>query len=273
MHKGGVNLLKIKSQISINLKIIVMKKTLESELVSIAHRILKLKGKEDVTKMHAEVSVLFEKLSVLKFLNEKAEEDLPTSGINASFFDTLDVAFNSKIETAEEVNDKLYISLGDVDDEETMMTPGIETIKEMVAHMPDEVEPVDNVLKDILSQKNEPSLKNDLEDLMASFKTMPIFEPVIKTQNGISNEKKSLNDTIKSGGLTIGLNDKLAFIKHLFEGNSDDYERVMSQLKSFDTFEDAKQFVVEFVKLDYNNWIGKEDVEARFLQILESKYN
>ena len=272
MYKGGVNLLKIKSLNSINLKIIVMKKTLESELVSIAHRILKLKGKEDVIKMHAEVSVLFEKLSVLKFLNEEAEEDMPTSGINATFFDTLDVAFNTKIDTAEEVNDKLYINLGNIEDDQTIMTPGIETIKQMVEHMPDEVEPIDEVLKEILPNK-EPSLKNDLEDLMASFKTMPIFEPVVKVQNGVSNEKKSLNDTIKPGGLAIGLNDKLAFIKHLFEGNSDDYERVMAQLKSFESFEDAKQFIVEFVKLDYNNWVGKEDVEARFIQILESKYN
>jgi len=46
-----------------------MKKKLESELMSIADRILKLKGKEDVVKMHAEVSALFEKLSVLKFSN------------------------------------------------------------------------------------------------------------------------------------------------------------------------------------------------------------
>jgi hypothetical protein len=44
-----------------------MKKKLESELMSIAHRILKLKGKEDVIKLHAETSLLYEKLSVLKF--------------------------------------------------------------------------------------------------------------------------------------------------------------------------------------------------------------
>ena len=46
MYKGGVNLLKNKSLNSNNFKFIIMKKKLESELVSIAHRILKLKGKE-----------------------------------------------------------------------------------------------------------------------------------------------------------------------------------------------------------------------------------
>ena len=42
-----------------------MKKKLESELVSIAHRILKLKGREDIDKMHNEVAKLYEKLTVL----------------------------------------------------------------------------------------------------------------------------------------------------------------------------------------------------------------
>ena len=52
-----------------------MKKKLEADLISIAHRILKLKGKEDVTKMHAEAAALYEKLSVLKFANENFEGD------------------------------------------------------------------------------------------------------------------------------------------------------------------------------------------------------
>lgn len=232
-----------------------MKKKLESELVSIAHRILKLKGKEDVIKMHAEVSVLFEKLSVLKFLDEKYDGDVPTIGHNVSFFDTADDIFNKQISDTVEAEDN-----------EAIMVPGIETIKMMVAQMPDEI-----THKEVISQ-NE-LLKNDFEDLIADFKTMPVFEPVSKVQNGHTNEKKSLNDKLKNGGLNIGLNDKLAFIKHLFEGKSEDYERVISQLNSFDSFENAKQFIIVIVKPDYNNWITKEDVEERFLQILESKYN
>ena len=45
-----------------------MKKKLEADLISIAHRVLKLKGKEDINKLHTEVSELYEKLTVLKFL-------------------------------------------------------------------------------------------------------------------------------------------------------------------------------------------------------------
>lgn len=63
-----------------------MKKKLEAELISIAHRILKLKGKEDVLKMHAEVVALHEKLSVLKFAQDNFEDDLPSLGNDSSFF-------------------------------------------------------------------------------------------------------------------------------------------------------------------------------------------
>ena len=53
-----------------------MKKKLESDLISIAHRILKLKGKEDVNKLHTEVSALYEKLTVLKFAQENFEDEI-----------------------------------------------------------------------------------------------------------------------------------------------------------------------------------------------------
>jgi len=74
-----------------------MKRKLESELMSIAHRILKLKGKEDILKMHVEVAELYEKLSVLKFAQENFEDDMPTIGIDSSFFGMLDTAFNNKV--------------------------------------------------------------------------------------------------------------------------------------------------------------------------------
>ena len=45
-----------------------MKKKLESELLSIAHRVLKLTGKEDLNKMHNEIALLYQKISIFRFL-------------------------------------------------------------------------------------------------------------------------------------------------------------------------------------------------------------
>ena len=47
-----------------------MKKQLESELISIAHKILKLAGREDLGKMEAEISTLYQKITILKFLED-----------------------------------------------------------------------------------------------------------------------------------------------------------------------------------------------------------
>ena len=119
-----------------------MKKKLESELVSVAHRILKLKGREDVDKMHIEVSKLYEKLTVLKFAQDNFEDDMPTIGNDSSFFDMLDTAFNNKISDNIEVGNKTYINLDEVEDD-GIMEPVMEKIKDMVAQMPEETQQVD----------------------------------------------------------------------------------------------------------------------------------
>ncbi|WP_431132912.1 hypothetical protein [Psychroserpens mesophilus] len=242
-----------------------MKKKLESELVSIAHRILKLKGKEDVLKMHTEVSVLYEKLSVLKFAHENLEGDLPTIGSNSSFFGMLDTAFNNKVSDNIEIEDRIYVNLDEKEDDH-IYEPVMEKIKDMVAQMPQESQEVDEIIETVVAE-NQNSVTH-LEDITAGFEEMPEFEPVSE-----ANAKKSLNDKLKKRTLNIGLNDKLAFIKHLFGGKTEDYDRVISQLNTTQSFNDATRFINDIVKPDYNNWSGKEDVENRFMEIVESKFS
>src|SRR5690606_10140986 len=244
-----------------------MKKKLESELVSIAHRILKLKGKEDVIKMHEETKVLFEKLSVLKFAYENFEDNMPTIGIDSSFFGMLDESFNNKVSDSVEIEDRIFVNLDEVEDD-NIMERGMETIKDMVAQMPDIPEEIDTALAYPVANKE--SLKSNFEEITADFKSMPIFEPVSKAQNGI--DKKSLNDKLKIGSIHIGLNDKIAFIKHLFNGKNEDYERVLSQLNTFSSLDEASYFIQNIVKPDYNNWVGKEEFEERFMGIIERKF-
>src|SRR5690606_40814391 len=51
-----------------------MKNRLEAELISIAHRILKLKNKSEVIKLQQEALNLYEKLSVLRFVEENYDD-------------------------------------------------------------------------------------------------------------------------------------------------------------------------------------------------------
>jgi hypothetical protein len=72
--------------------------------------------------------------------------------------------------------------------------------------------------------------------------------------------------------IVLGLNDKIAFEKNLFAGNGDDLQRVISQLNTFTNWDEAKSFVLDFVKPDYHNWENKEEFEVRFLEIVENKF-
>ena len=83
--------------------------------------------------------------------------------------------------------------------------------------------------------------------------------------------KERLNDRF-SKGLQIDLNDRLAFIKHLFNKNTNDYQRAISQISTFQDWNQAKAFILEMVKPDYNNWKGKELYEERFFKIIENNF-
>ena len=96
-------------------------------------------------------------------------------------------------------------------------------------------------------------MKNDKENLA------PMDDSAVSTQQ---KKAKSLNDTLAKD-LQVGLNDKLAFVKHLFNNSMEDYTRVLSQLNTIDTEERSIAFINNMVKPEYNNWEGKEEYEAR----------
>lgn len=248
-----------------------MKKKLESELISIAHRILKLKGREDVDKMHEEVAKLYEKLTVLKFAHENFEDHMPTIGNDSSFFGMLDTAFNNTVSDNIVVGNKTYVNVDEVE-EDDIMEPVMEKIKDMVAQMPGESQQVDVMVEEAVA--NEEPTTIEFENISSDFADIPEFEPVEEARKREAEQaKKSLNDKLKGKGLQIGLNDKLAFIKHLFEGKSEDYDRVISQINTTDSLAEVRTLIYEMVKPDYNNWEGKEDYEERFLEIVEGKFN
>ena len=243
-----------------------MKKKLESELISIAHRILKLTGKEDLEKMQSEVALLYQKITILKFIESNQDVQATDAvGMDTSFFDSLDDAFNNKITDSVEVADKTFVNIYSEEDE-AIMEPAIEKIKDIVAQMPEETVEVDAIIDAI----NEPTetIVHDLNELSPSYAQLPIFDAIEP-----ETTQTSLNDQLKTQGFQIGLNDRLAFVKNLFENRNEDYERVMSQLTTLDSFEEATSLLNSIIKPDYNNWEGQEEIEARFLEIIEKKFN
>lgn len=254
-----------------------MKKKLESELISIAHRVLKLTGREDLNKMQDEVALLYQKISILKFLqthfNGETPEEIATG---ASFFNALEGAFNNKVSDAVEVGEKVYVNI-DNQSNEPLMEPATEKIKDIVAQMPQETAAV-NALDD---DNSSGVVKKDLSELSPSFEQLPIFdalepepEETLALDDSLAAIKKtSLDEKLKKTGFQIGLNDRLAFVNHLFQNNNEDYDRVISQLNTMDSFEEISDFIQNIIKPDYSSWEDKGDYEIRFLEILQQKFN
>ena len=129
---------------------------------------------------------------------------------------------------------------------------------------------------------NEPEFVK-VDDVVAPPAENIVFEPIepaeSPVQKAVENTEKttpkptSLNDKFSKGkGIDIDLNDRIAFVKHLFGNSNEDYNRVMNQLITYDNFYETKNFIDEMVKPDYNNWEGKEEYEERFMEIIEKKF-
>ena len=82
--------------------------------------------------------------------------------------------------------------------------------------------------------------------------------------------KKNLNDQF-ARELQIDLNDKNAFIKHLFDGNKIVYQQTIKEIESLNQFEQVKK-VIENAKKYHNNWKEKESYEKRFMYLIHKNF-
>jgi hypothetical protein len=98
---------------------------------------------------------------------------------------------------------------------------------------------------------------------------IPKDKPVEKS---VENQTET---TIPVSGkkINIGLNDKIAFINNLFNGNEKAYNDVINRLNAFENYESALTYIYKEVKPNFNYWEGKDEYEFRLIQLLELKFN
>ena len=337
-----------------------MKKRLESELISIAHRILKLKNKSEVEQLYHETQKLYETLSVLKFYNDNFEQlksvissdelevkienslvDSPIEKVDKpeivakipeeivtekeqvaeeeleekiEEITTEDEAEIVSEEVIDEVENEVQVVEGEInvedDDDEIPVVdakddldfePTFELTQE------NEEEKLENIKEDKIEKKSEFKKQEpkqiSFEDLLGQNYSEPVFvKPndvvtsipkkveeekveVIENFKQVENEENlnevENNENLKqvqikgekiATGIAIGLNDRIGFMKNLFGDVTEDFNRVISQLNTFDSFLEAQEFIEDMVKPDYNNWKGKEDYEERFMEIVAKKF-
>lgn len=315
-----------------------MKKRLESELISIAHRILKLKNKSEVDQLYHETQKLYETLSVLKFYNdnfdqlksvvssEELEEKIENSFVEKPIEQPeqqevqQEIAVEAKTEQVAE--EKLEAQIEEITTEEEAEVVSEESIEEVAEETEEENDapvivgaieledddedeipvvdakddldfaPIFEVASESIEEKVEeqPESKKQepkqisFEDLLGQNYSEPVFvkpnDIVTSIPKKTEEEKKelveqpkpvSLNEKLAIG-INIGLNDRIGFVKNLFADSTEDYNRVISQLNTFNTLQEAHEFIEDMVKPDYNEWKGKEEYEERFMEIVAKKF-
>ncbi len=262
-----------------------MKKKIRTELEKLAQKILQ----EDynIPELKAESLKIYEKLTLLEFVEQQIVSE-PASAEKKPE--------SQPMPKPESQFDRFAPDGTEYREGEAITEPATEKIKDIVSEMPPEDKgetnpvseemPKPEPLPDVPNPEPKPekenpaskkedaainhsASKNDFRDIGVDYDNLPDFEPLNNRQK--ENRPKSLNDRLKKG-INIGLNERLAFIKHLFDGNGADYNRVLSQLNTIDSHEEAVKFIEKIIKPDYNNWEGKEEYEARFMDKIENRF-
>lgn len=78
----------------------------------------------------------------------------------------------------------------------------------------------------------------------------------------------SLNEILASKNVSIGLNDRIAFINNLFDGDTEAFETSVKYIFSLSDIDVANEYILEILKPSYNNWFEKEKYERRFVSLI-----
>jgi hypothetical protein len=273
----------------------VMYKKIEGDLISLAHSILQMKNKENVFLLKEKSKEIYEKLSVLAFVEEYVNS---TPNLKETKSELLEIVEDAYLKKEKHLAQKEIIEEENIAEEKVVSTaidaPKIvekeieilpvteeenSKVKEVIEQPFEELEAIMFSEKEIskdteaetnfaevndvvkVEERKTMSLEEELQDTFSVDLMADLFEKA---------KPKSLNDKL-SGHIQIGLNDRIVFVKNLFEGSQEDFNRVISQLNTIKSFQEAKDFIHKMVKPDYN-WSNHEELEVRFLGIIERKF-
>lgn len=176
-----------------------MKKKLEADLISIAHRILKLKNKSDINQLYLETQKLYEKLAVLKFVEENFDAAKPTIGQNdivaelETIFEKEEETISAIIELEAPAEEKVITLEESYEPEisEQKPTEIVETAEPIV-----EVEEpvIEETPEPIATEIEEPIIKQTVEPIAAEIEEPVIAEIVEPIAEKVEKTEKPIDD-------------------------------------------------------------------------------
>lgn len=258
-----------------------MQKKSEEKLKDLAIRILTLKADADINLLKTETQQLYEELCVLDYLINLPKQ-VPKVDIEVKMPEVT-TPINEMEPQAKEVElpvkeveplvipelEVEHFSLFSIEDE-IGVDANFEDIfikKETEIFAQSTVETFDapTTLKDKIEAAKQVEISNLMDTPLAN------IPDLVDNSNNQTKINRSLNDKINQQFIAVDLNDRIAFVKHLFDNSQEDFNRVLSQLNSFENEVEAKDFLLNHVKPDYS-WGGKELYEERLLFLIERKF-
>lgn len=159
-----------------------MKRKLEAELISIAHRILKLKNKSELAQLQQETLKLYEKISVLRFVEENFSEVKPTIGYAAAEKE-LEAIFEKEDDTAAQITEEVEV----VDISESQSADAASEEEAPTAAINEEIETEENL--EALGEEEKEAVEEELIDEQ--------FETLESEGEEESAEEKTVEETIE----------------------------------------------------------------------------
>lgn len=275
-----------------------MHKKLEADLISLAHSILQMKNRDDVFALEEKAKVVSSKLSMLAFVETYVNTTPNLKETKEELIASVEKAFETK-EVPVVIEDEIAV-VQELEISNEILIPPIEVEEELVdEELVEDSASVTVELEDdvFIESTEEIVLEQPFDELGETLFSSEVLEKTIEEEVEDSEElqihtlEEELKDTIPvdvmanlfemaqpvslndalTKNIQIGLNDRIAFVKNLFDGSQEDFNRVVSQLNSFKTEKEAIKFINKMVKPDYN-WSEQEEFEARFMEIIQRKF-
>ena len=96
-------------------------------------------------------------------------------------------------------------------------------------------------------------------------------EAIIEAPSTKETSNDFLNKKFASGEMKVGLNDRIAFVKHLFRQSTEDFNRVLSQINSFESYDETLIFLDHMVAPEYG-WRDKQEYVKRFKVLVAMRF-
>lgn len=153
----------------------------------------------------------------------------------------------------------------DEEDNQLSLVDVAEEIEKEEAAKAAESDPEEPVLKEVPQERTVYQLEEDTPQPQQSLPQEPLVD------KGVTGEKKSLNDRLAGDALKFGLNDRIGFVKDLFDGSAEDFNRVVSQLNTLGSLSEAREFLNTHVVPEYH-WADHEETAERFMAAVEQRF-